>query len=331
MSIFESSSEVQDSSSFDIVKELFAESEAEVASHASTAKSSPTVLQLEEQESVETEDDKISETSSIFRQRLRRLSSVKRDSLILESFRKRSGIPEHESVETILESRSSSHCSPVTLKYLEDQHENLLSKYNTSLEAAHDKLLKLGTMTVDKNRKPKPTLVIESLLNQMTTTRSILSKNRRKLLSNFQRLDHLNVRDALLDLQIKNIRLEELHDLQVEVSRTTEKIDETSKQMAKARQQYESDISKAAHVREKWFAFQNKILTKVDDLNELKVAIQEHREYLCGLLERKKQLREENAELRKGCRIIENKPLLRKYDSVVEEVCLTVDSCFVNR
>nr|XP_029714451.1 uncharacterized protein LOC109405884 [Aedes albopictus] len=321
MSFLWSSSEVQATSSFDIVKELFGESDAKIVSSSTIGKTSYG-QQVEDPEPAESEadDGKPSEISLGSRMQARRQSSIHRESIILQSIRKRSGISEFESVETVLESKSSLHCSPVTLKYLEEKHAELLLKYTTCLENTHDKLLKLGTTAVDKTGKPKCTAAIESLLKKINMVRSAFSRFRRKLLSNSQILAHLEIRDALLDLQIKNIRLEELHDLQVEVSRTTEKIDEYSKLMSKARQQYVSDISKAAHVREKWFAFQNKILTKMDDLNELKVAIQEHREYLCGLLQRKKQLRQENFELRKKCRIIDNKPLLRKYDSVVEQV-----------
>ncbi|XP_062551607.1 uncharacterized protein LOC134216829 [Armigeres subalbatus] len=322
MSQSEIFSGIQASSSFDIVKALFGDSKKTTDSKSYLSSSGVGIDQQQRSEEIQpaASVDKISVASLFSKSRFSRESRIKQESLILQSLRKISKIPEAFSKETILEAKSSSHCSPATLKNLEIRYDELLPKYTRCMEETREKLLKLGVSTVDKAGKSKPMPVIESLLDQMIAVRSTLSKNRRKLLSNFQKLEHLKIRDALLDLQIKNIRLEELHDLQVEVSRTTEKIDETSKQMIKARNQYESDISKAAHVREKWYAFQNKILIKMDDLNELKVAIYEHRQYLCGLLEQKKQLRKENAELKYECRIIDNKPLLRKYERVLADI-----------
>ncbi|XP_065089442.1 rho-associated protein kinase 2-like [Ochlerotatus camptorhynchus] len=155
----------------------------------------------------------------------------------------------------------------------------------------------------------------------MNSARVVLSQHRQKLLSNLHEKALLKTRDQQLEKRYKiKIRRENLNYLQVEVSLKGEKIDEIIKQVAVAKSQYESDLSKVVHVREKWCAIQNELHTKSEVLNEVRGANEEHLEYLCELWQRKKQLRKENSELEKECRLIDNKPLLRKYDRVVEEI-----------
>ncbi|XP_058817990.1 uncharacterized protein LOC131681282 [Topomyia yanbarensis] len=256
-----------------------------------------------------------------FRTRLHRASSVHPQSLMVQSFRKLStSLFEAQSHTSEDEPQKLGPRPSEFLQQLETKQGQQLEAFNKFMENFYTQLMKLGSMTVHKPGGIKTAPSIASLLDQITTTRVALSNQRRKLIAVFRELEYLNRRNSQLDDQIKNIRLDELHDLQVEVCRTGEKIDETSKEMARARTQYESDISKAAHVREKWFAIQNNILAKQDDWLEVRGNIVESRAYLCDLLERKQKLRTENFKLKKRCRIMENKPLLRSFDQVVNKL-----------
>ncbi|XP_058449688.1 coiled-coil domain-containing protein 96-like [Malaya genurostris] len=315
MPIVKTSERSKSCSSFSVLDALFGNQDATEASRTSsktnTDQETPEISKLKE--SSQSDDD--------IRARLRQVSSVQRESLMVESFRKLS-VKRFESQTIDLESE------PPELEYraseyqllVETKHAQQLDTFNKAMELSYLKLQKLAAMTVRKSVDSKVMPSTESLLDRMSTARAALSGQRSKLIAVYRELEFLNRRNSQLDGQIKNIRLDELHDLQAEVSRTGEKIDETSKEMTKARTQYESDILKAAHVREKWFTFQNNILDKQDDLAEVQGNIVENRIYLCDLLERKQKLRRENFKLKKRCRIIENKPLLRKFDRMVYEL-----------
>lgn len=189
------------------------------------------------------------------------------------------------------------------------------------MEANKEKLFKLVSSTVEKTDRSKSPETIEALLEQMNAVRVVLSKHRQKLLSILREKAYLRTRDRQLENRYKiKVRRENLSYMQVEVSLTGEKIDEITKQLALAKLRYESDLSKVVHVREKWCAIQNDIHNKSEILSEVRFENEEHQEYLCELWQRKKLLRKENLELKKECRIIDNEPLLRKYDRVVEEV-----------
>ncbi|XP_053691829.1 uncharacterized protein LOC128740316 [Sabethes cyaneus] len=324
MPIVLETSEAKSCASFNILEALFG-----AEKHADAEESESKITTSKVSQGQDTIDQSLSkqeasslwstERSSSIRSKVRRVSSLQRDSLMIQNLRKISAKP-FDSPSIITLSLKSSFPDPKVLEQLQSKHQKMLEDFNTHMENVFSKLLKFGSMTVDKTRKPITQESVELLLNQISGVRVALSRQRQKLIGTFRQLEILNRLDSELDLQIQNIRLEELHDLQVEVARTGEKIDETNKQMAKARTQYESDISKAAHVREKWFAFQNKILSKLDDLSEMERRMRENRAMLCELLHRKQALREERLQLKRRCRIIDNKPLLRKYDQVVDTI-----------
>ncbi|XP_055539363.1 uncharacterized protein LOC129726546 [Wyeomyia smithii] len=321
MPIVEESSEVKSSTSFNILEALFGSTkQVEESSEPkiTTSKESHEQSPVDQSLSWQTTSSVFDKRSSL-RPRARRVSSLQRDSLMVQNLRKISVKP-FDSPSAVTLSLQPEFHDPEVLEELRRRHQKTSEEFYKSMINVHTKLSKFGLMTVDKFRKPVSQESFEPLLNQITNARATLSKQRQKLIKMFRQLEVLNRLDSELDHQIQNIRFEDLHDLQVEVARTGEKIDETNKQMAKARKQYESDILKAAHVREKWFAFQNKILGKLDDLSEVECRIRESRVLLCELLRRKQALREERLQLKKDCRMIENEPLLRKYDQIVNTI-----------
>ncbi|XP_055643464.1 uncharacterized protein LOC129779787 [Toxorhynchites rutilus septentrionalis] len=304
--------ENESSAGFDLHKALFGDEaqSLEVVASGITSKTTQ-----------DTAEDQTRMSSAIFSSsdlypKPRRVSSIRHDSFILDSLRKISvsRISTGSKLEAIIQ-------YPLEfIQSLQSKHDQQANAFNQHMENVHSKLLEFGLGTISKLSPKKIPTVVDSLLDQMDSTRTALSAERRKLISIYRQLEYYCKRDFELDGQMSNVRLEELHDMQMEVILTGEKIDEISKLIVNARTQFERDISKASHVGQKWYKMQMKTVSKWDDLKMLKSSIYENRVYLCRLLTRKKQLRKKRDEWQKMCRIINNKPLLRKYDQMVKEI-----------
>ncbi|XP_055593647.1 uncharacterized protein LOC129744915 [Uranotaenia lowii] len=251
--------------------------------------------------------------------RISRPSLVFRNEAMVQSLRKISQAFRAGSSLSSSESEFFGNDSPEVLEKLKIRHAEVTERFNKALAHVRDRIVHHGSVAVDFKNRQKGGGRVEPLVKQIDVARQTLSRQRLKLIAVYLELEQLKIRDAALDEMIKHIRLEELHDLQVEVARTGEKIDEISKSMTRAKKQYENDISKAAHVREKWYSVQNRILGKLDDLKEVQMQIEDERQRLCQLLRKKQSLRTENLRLKKNSRIMNNKPLLKRYDEVVEQ------------
>ncbi|KAL1400137.1 hypothetical protein pipiens_001153 [Culex pipiens pipiens] len=320
MSLLKEAADPDSEANFDFYKALFGDEKAEETSEAP----SKTDLEIKEdvkQSSLLARSRSLRESSlDSHLYRRRRTSSFQRELMIVQSIRKLSSIKTELDAEFAVHEQSKKPVPPEILHHVEAQHKAMVESLSKTLDQTREKLLKIGSTVVNKSARTKSSAPMESLLAKMDLVRENLSKKRRKLIASFCVLDQLNKHNTELDQRIQNIRLEDLHDLQVEVNRTGEKIDETRKQMAKARSRYESDLCMASHIREKWYVFQNKILGQLEDKYEMDRDIRENRVYMCGLLKRKQQLRKERLQLKKQCRLIDNEALLRKYDDAVEGI-----------
>lgn len=149
---------------------------------------------------------------------------------------------------------------------------------------------------------------ITKLVQLIGKARTNLSNERKRLFVVMKRLKRNDMQNYQLDKQMQDVSLEQYYELKAEVNRIGEKLEETHKRMNNSRQQFENDVARATHVREKLFNSQNLILSVMQDVSGVKGDFSIYKQTLCDRLELKKQLRRKNESLKQRVHLFKLMP-----------------------
>ena len=149
---------------------------------------------------------------------------------------------------------------------------------------------------------------ITKLVQLIDKARTNLSNERKRLFVVMKRLKRNDMQNYQLDKQMQDVSLEQYYELKAEVNRIGEKLEETHKRMNNSRQQFENDVARATHVREKLFNSQNLILSVMQDVSGVKGDFSIYKQTLCDRLELKKQLRRKNESLKQRVHLFKLMP-----------------------
>lgn len=149
---------------------------------------------------------------------------------------------------------------------------------------------------------------ITKLVQLIDKARTNLSNERKRLFVVMKRLKRNDMQNYQLDKQMQDVSLEQYYELKAEVNRIGEKLEETHKRMNNSRQQFENDVARATHVREKLFNSQNLILSVMQDVSGVKGDFSIYKQTLCARLELKKQLRRKNESLKQRVHLFKLMP-----------------------
>uniref|UniRef100_A0A182XR68 DUF4201 domain-containing protein n=1 Tax=Anopheles quadriannulatus TaxID=34691 RepID=A0A182XR68_ANOQN len=149
---------------------------------------------------------------------------------------------------------------------------------------------------------------ITKLVQLIDKARTNLSNERKRLFVVMKRLKRNDMQNYQLDKQMQDVSLEQYYELKAEVNRIGEKLEETHKRMNNSRQQFENDVARATHVREKLFNSQNQILSVMQDVSGVKGEFSIYKQTLCDRLELKKQLRRKNESLKQRVHLFKLMP-----------------------
>ncbi|XP_041771171.1 uncharacterized protein LOC121593138 isoform X3 [Anopheles merus] len=173
------------------------------------------------------------------------------------------------------------------------------------LAANDEKITQLGMFFFDDC---SGAIDIAKLVQLIDKARTNLSKERKQLFVVMKRFKRNGMQNYQLDKQMQDVSLEQYYELKAEVNRIGEKLEETHKRMNNSRQQFENDVARATHVREKLFNSQNRIVSVLQDVSGVKGDFSFYKQTLCDRLELKKQLRRKNESLKQRVHLFKLMP-----------------------
>nr|XP_040218643.2 uncharacterized protein LOC120947402 [Anopheles coluzzii] len=236
----------------------------------------------------------------------------------------------HDPLETIDEKNQQTEAAaiesvasvkPVSKQYEStEKHQNKVAEFQLHIASYISKIVSLRVAKLAANDEKITQLGmsffddcigaidITKLVQLIDKARTNLSNERKRLFVVMKRLKRNDMQNYQLDKQMQDVSLEQYYELKAEVNRIGEKLEETHKRMNNSRQQFENDVARATHVREKLFNSQNLILSVMQDVSGVKGDFSIYKQTLCDRLELKKQLRRKNESLKQRVHLFKLMP-----------------------
>ncbi|XP_053674013.1 uncharacterized protein LOC128724309, partial [Anopheles nili] len=178
-----------------------------------------------------------------------------------------------------------------------------------------EKIKQIGLATLKLLDNAETGSQVDKLIQRMRVSRKVLSYERTKLLVVLRRFKRYQTQNTQLDCQMQDVSLKQYYELKSELNRIGEKLEENNKRMNRSRQQFENDVARSTHVREKLFDFQNRLMIVLRDVCDVQQNLYAFKQVLCENLERKKKLRKENEKLKLYTTIGKLKPWYKQTNN----------------